>query len=199
MSNVLEFTDILKYSTSETGVKAVVSSSAMDSDGDVIAGWDFKKFKERPIMLADHAGYSIEAQIGIWKNLRIVGSGPDRQLLADGDYFTDGDESLPHIKMAKVAKDLANRGVAAFSIRGRATKGVVWGREKIQYASDVPDWVKELKPRAYVPEIRIVEISQVGIPANQDAVQRSAGGVETLEDYALREAIKSLNQVIRRY
>ena len=179
--------EILKYTAAEDGARidAVVSSRRKDSDGDVIGDWDLKSFKTHPVMLANHRN-DLTSQIGKWSNFRKDGD----ELIATAEYFTDGD--LPHNIMAQIAFDLAKRNAAAFSIRAQAKDNVViYGQERIQQAPDIPADVKKQRPQLYVPTAILREISQVALPANMDALQRSDDF--DLDDWILRMNLKNFN------
>jgi len=181
--------EILKYSAGEkeNTIDAVISSTRLDSDRHVIGDFDFEKFETHPVMLANHTN-SIQNQIGRWSGFRKKG----RELHATAEYFVDGE--LPHNIMAQIAFDLASRGSAAFSIRAIAKdRVVIWGKERIQNAPDVPTWAKKEKPDVFIPVAVLREVSQVALPANLDALQRAEDF--DIEDWLLRQ---ELNKFIAR-
>jgi len=129
-----------------------VSSSQVDRDGEVVLPEAFKKtipkFMKHPVLVASHNYSSLENQIGEWTKLKVEDngvSGKNRYYINEGNAQADW------------AFNLASKGVAAFSIGFMPKK---WH-----------DGEGEKEPRRTYDEIELLEISQVIIPSNRDAIQ----------------------------
>jgi len=129
-----------------------VSSGKTDRDGEIVEPQAFKKtlkeFMKHPVLVASHDYRDLTNQIGEWTKLKITDEGIEGK---PKYYVNAGNEQ------ADWAYYLASNGKAAYSI-GFMPK--VW---------DDGDGVKE--PRRTYKEIELLEISQVIIPSNRDAIQ----------------------------
>jgi hypothetical protein len=151
-------------------VDAVVSSEKVDRSGDVIRQdfWDLKNFRRHPVLLAGHDYRLLTSQIGEWKNVRIE----DKQLIGTAVYYVgQGNEQ------ADWGFQLAMSGKAAYSV------------------GFIPDMTKakRVKPKPYkdgeesssptsgweFSGQELLEVSQVTIPANSQALQRLYVAEET--------------------
>jgi len=128
-----------------------VSSGKADRDGEVIEPTAFKKtikeFMKHPVLVASHDYRDLTNQIGEWTKLKITDEGIEGK---PKYYVNAGNEQ------ADWAHYLASNGKAAYSI-GFIPK--LW---------DDGDGVKE--PRRTYKDIELLEISQVIIPSNRDAI-----------------------------
>ncbi len=135
-----------------------VSTASVDRDGEIVEPTAFKKtlpkFMKRPVLVSSHDYRDLTSQIGEWTKLKITDSGVEGK---PKYYINDGNEQ------ADWGFKLASRGMAAFSI-GFIPKEWVDG-----------DGVKE--PRRTYKEVELLEISQVIVPSNREAIQsiRSKG------------------------
>lgn len=142
-------------------VEAVVSSERPDRSGDIIrqGSWELRNFKKHPVLLAGHDYRLLTSQIGEWKNVRIEG----KELVGTAVYYTgQGNEQ------ADWGFQMAMKGKAAFSV------------------GFIPDMAKAQRVRPRYKEgeeaaasggwefngQELLEISQVTIPANPQALQR---------------------------
>jgi hypothetical protein len=144
-------------------VDAIVSSEKPDRSGDVIRQefWDLKNFRKHPVLLAGHDYRLLTSQIGEWTNVRIEG----KQLVGTAVYYVgQGNEQ------ADWGFQLAMSGKAAYSV------------------GFIPDMskAKRVKPKPYKDGDEdstfgagwefngqeLLEVSQVTIPANPQALQR---------------------------
>lgn len=150
-------------------ITAVVSTETRDRDGDIIrqAGWSFERFFQQPIMLAGHNYADLRAVIGEWSDMTVKG----KKTIGAGRYFLEDDGSD-----AQAAFRLAKRGLAAFSV------------------GFIPDMDKavELKGGGLFPNYEfngqeLLEVSQVTVPSNPDAVSRMKG-IHPVLDEVLEEA-----------
>jgi hypothetical protein len=151
-------------------VDAVVSSEKPDRSGDVIRQefWDLKNFRKHPVLLAGHDYRLLTSQIGEWTNVRIEG----KQLVGTAVYYIgQGNEQ------ADWGFQLAMSGKAAYSV------------------GFIPDMTKatRVKPKPYKDSDEdstfgagwefngqeLLEVSQVTIPANPQALQRLYAAKET--------------------
>ncbi len=144
--------------TGEINLFIPVSTDSVDRDGEVVEPMAFKKtipkFMKRPVLVASHDYKDLTNQIGEWTKLRIDGNGVEGR----PKYYVG--ENNPQ---ADWGFKLASKGMAAFSI-GFIPKEWVDG-----------DGVKE--PRRTYKEVELLEISQVIVPSNREAIQsiRSKG------------------------
>jgi len=129
-----------------------VSSDSVDRDGEVVEPMAFKKtlpkFMKRPVLVASHDYRDLTNQIGEWSRLKIEESGLNGK---PKYYINEGNEQ------ADWGFKLASKGMAAFSI-GFIPK--VW-----------EDGDGEKAPRRTYKEVELLEISQVIVPSNREAIQ----------------------------
>ena len=133
-----------------------MNTASIDRDGEIVEPRGDRKslptFMKRPILVSSHNYFDLRKQIGEFVKLRIT----DEGLMAKGIkyYANEGNEE------ADWAFNLASKGMAAFSI------GFIpqtW--EKIDEDKET-DW----QNRRYT-EWELLEISQVVVPSNRDAIQ----------------------------
>ena len=141
-----------------------VSTDSIDRDGEVVEPLAFKKtlpkFMKRPVLVASHDYRDLTNQIGEWSKLKIGDTGIDGK---PKYYINEGNEQ------ADWGFKLASKGMAAFSI-GFIPKVWVDG-----------DGVKE--PRRTYKEVELLEISQVIVPSNREAIQGiRSKGVDPITD-----------------
>ncbi len=135
-----------------------VSTASVDRDGEIVEPSAFKKtlpkFMKRPVLVSSHDYRDLTNQIGEWTKLKITDSGVEGK---PKYYINEGNEQ------ADWGFKLASKGMAAFSI-GFMPKEWVDG-----------DGVKE--PKRIYKEVELLEISQVIVPSNREAIQsiRSKG------------------------
>lgn len=141
--------EIKRVDSEKYEVDAVVSSESRDRDGDVIrsSGWDLSDFQKNPVLVADH-NYGIESQIGEWKDMEVRG----RKLRGTARYYVGEGNSK-----ADWAFNLAKHGRAAFS---------VGFQPDMDSAKQMDDGGIEFRNQS------LLEVSQVVIPANAEALQR---------------------------
>ena len=139
-------------------VTAVVSSKKVDRDNDVIVPEAFSKrlklYKEHPVLLSSHRYDSVLRQIGEATKIGVTESG----LEATFKYYTG--QGNPEADWAWV---LAKQGIAAFSIGFMAHE---W--------EDIKDKESGYTIGRKFTDVELMEISQVLIPSNRDALQNSA-------------------------
>lgn len=135
-----------------------VTSSEWDRDEEVVEPTSFKKtlpkFMKRPILVASHDYRELTSQIGEWLKFKIGDIGVEGK---PKYYINEGNEQ------ADWGFKLASKGMAAFSI-GFIPKVWIDG-----------DGIKE--PRRTYKEVELLEVSQVIVPSNREAIQsiRSKG------------------------
>lgn len=129
-----------------------VSSDSVDRDGEVVEPQAFKKtlpkFMKRPVLVSSHDYRDLTSQIGEWKRLRVTDDGLEGK---PQWYINEGNEQ------ADWGFNLASKGMAAFSIGFIPKK---W-----------TDGDGEKEPRRTYNEVELLEISQVIIPSNREAIQ----------------------------
>ena len=155
--------EIKSVNESKGEVDAVVSSEKPDRSGDVIRQefWDLKNFRKHPILLAGHDYRLLTSQIGEWRNVRIEG----KQLVGTAVYYINqGNEQ------ADWGFQLAMSGKAAYSV------GFIPDMTKAQ--SYKPKPMKDAEESSVIAGgwefngQELLEVSQVTIPANPQALQR---------------------------
>ena len=148
-------------------IEVVVSDESVDRDGDVIrqSHWDFEDFMKHPVLVASHDYRRLSAQIGEWEDVEVRGQrtyGKPKYYVGAGNPEADWGFAL------------AMRGKAAYSV------GFIPDMEK----------AKPMKPKNASGNFeflgqRLLEISQVVVPANPNALQlmqRSKGLHPEIDD-----------------
>lgn len=138
-------------------VEVIVSTENKDSDGDIILATAFnknmKRYKSNPVLLNSHNYRDVQNIIGKALNLK----SSEKGLKAVFEYLVGKGNPA-----ADWAFKLAESGIAAFSI-GFIGKDYEWIREKRE------DGTEFITGRKF-KEVELLEISQVTVPANKDAV-----------------------------
>lgn len=138
--------------TGEIEMMIPISSRQMDRDGEIIEPEAFKKtipkFMKHPVLVASHDYRDLTNQIGEWQKLKVEEDG----VSGKPKYYVNAGNA-----QADWAYYLASKGVAAFSV-GFIPKQWEDGKD-------------EKSPRRTYKEVELLEISQVIIPSNREAVQ----------------------------
>lgn len=140
-------------------VEVVVSTGAVDRHMESVLPEAFKKrlstYKAHPVLLSSHDYYDLRKQIGEATSVKVK----DDALIAKFKYYVgEGNQE------ADWAFNLASKKVAAYSI-GFIPHGYNDNQEN--YA----DAKKNGNPMRTYTDVELIEISQVLIPSNRDAVQ----------------------------
>lgn len=135
-------------------VEALISSETKDRDGEIIlrSAWvnGLGEYKKHPILLSSHSYWRLTDQIGKALEVRVEAEG----LVAKFQYFVG--QGNPE---ADWAFKLAQEGIAAYSVGFRAK-----------------DWVHgdpQQEIGRIFTDVELMEVSQVLIPSNPDALQRN--------------------------
>jgi hypothetical protein len=140
-------------------VEAVVSDESIDRYDEVIlaSAWEkhLENYKNHPVLLSSHNYGELTRQIGVAKSIGVENG----KLVASFKYFVG--EGNPE---ADWGFRLASKGLAAFSVGFIPVKFDNEGILKGTYG--------ENKPSKIYTEVELVEVSQVLVPANADALQR---------------------------
>jgi HK97 family phage prohead protease len=139
-----------------------MSVGTVDRDEELIVPTAYEKtipiFMKRPVLVSSHAYSDLRKQIGEFKEIKIKGKG----VFAKPKYYVDeGNEE------ADWGYNLALHNMAAYSVGFIPKK---W-----------TDGKSEKEPRRTYTEVELLEISQVVVPSNRDAIQglrSKAFGVE---------------------
>ncbi len=155
-----------------------VSTNSVDRDGEIVEPLAFKKtlpkFMKRPVLVSSHDYRDLTSQIGEWEKLKITENGLEGR---PRYYIGQGNEQ------ADWGFKLASKGMAAFSI-GFIPKEWVDG-----------DGVKE--PRRTYKEVELLEISQVIVPSNREAIQSiRSKGVDPITDKLMDDVDKVLDELV---
>ena len=134
-------------------IQAVVSTEAKDRQGDLIRqdGWDLKNFMAHPVLLSSHDYMSLRSVIGEWESMEVKG----KKLVGIAKYYIgQGNEE------ADWGFNLASKGRAAYSV------GFLPDMSKAKEL-DSDNWMGSFEFNGQ----ELLEVSQVSIPANPEALQ----------------------------
>ena len=144
-------------------VNAVVSDDSMDRYKESILASAYEKrlptYKSHPILLSSHQYDKLTCQIGLAENIYIQ----DNKLHADFKYFVgEGNDE------ADWGFKLAEKGIAAFSV------GFIphaFQDPPVPESEGAKDWPAGVRRR--YTDVELLEVSQVLVPANSNALQNS--------------------------
>lgn len=160
-------------------ITAIVSTESMDRDGDIIRQdyWDLDHFKAHPILLSSHNYRGLTNQIGEWTQMGVDG----KQLVGEAQYY---------IKSGNQEADwgflLASKGRAAFSVgfvpdMGKAKQIDAHGNLSYEFNGQ-----------------ELLEVSQVTVPSNADALQSLKGvGLHPEIDLLVTEMLGDFGEEIK--
>ena len=137
-------------------ISAVVSTEAVDRDGDIIRqeNWDLSHFKTHPILLSSHNYRGLTNQIGEWIRMEVN----EDRLVGEAQYYiAEGN------KEADWGFVLASKGRAAFSV------GFVPDMSKAKQIDSNGNLSYEFHGQ------ELLEVSQVTVPSNAEALQSLKG------------------------
>ena len=160
-------------------ISAIVSTESVDRDGDIIrqANWDLAHFKAHPILLSSHNYRGLTNQIGEWTDMRIEG----KQMVGDALYYIN--QGNPEADWAFV---LASKGRAAFSV------GFVPDMAQAKTIESHGNMAYEFQGQ------ELLEVSQVTVPSNADALQSLKGiGLHPEMDTLVTEVLGDFDNEIR--
>lgn len=165
--------------TEKFTVDATVSDESLDRYREVILAdaWTkgLKQYKAHPVLLSSHKYSDLTAQIGVGERIKVENA----ELVTRFKYFVG--EGNPQ---ADWGFKLAEKGLAAFSV-GFIPKSEMTEEELAEYSKGRKD-----APRRVYKEVELLEISQVLIPANANALQK---GVED-EDPVVRDLAEAIRK-----
>ena len=144
-------------------VNAIVSDDSMDRYKESILASAYEKrlptYKSHPILLSSHQYDKLTCQIGLAENIYIQ----DNKLHADFKYFVgEGNDE------ADWGFKLAEKGIAAFSV------GFIphaFQDPPVPESEGAKDWPAGVRRR--YTDVELLEVSQVLVPANSNALQNS--------------------------
>ena len=142
-------------------VTAVVSTETRARDGDVIqaTAWDLANFEKHPVLISGHNYGSLQSQIGEWTDMRI--DRKERELVGTAQYYLGSGN-----REAEAGFQLAKRGRAAYSV------GFI---PDFSTAVEMKDSTHPFGLTNYeFKRAELLEVSQVTIPADPNALQRIA-------------------------
>ena len=151
--------------------EAIISTETIDRHKEVVKadGIEIETYMKHPVLLSSHRYDDLRKQIGIVKELRRQG----KKWIAKYQYFVgEGNEE------ADWAYKLAQKGVAAFSI-GFIPKEYEDGDGEV---------------RTIYTKSELIEISQVVVPANPEALQKSLKSEDEIE----KEIAKAIEEEIEK-
>lgn len=149
-----------------------MSVGTVDRDEELIVPTAYEKtipiFMKRPVLVSSHAYSDLRKQIGEFKEIKIKGKG----VFAKPKYYVDeGNEE------ADWGYNLALHNMAAYSVGFIPKK---W-----------TDGKSEKEPRRTYTEVELLEISQVVVPSNRDAIQGLKAKAVGVEAALLDEVLES--------
>ena len=135
-------------------IHAIVSTEAKDRHGDIVRqdGWDLKHFMNHPVLLSSHDYQTLKSQIGKWEEMQVRGKrleGVARYYVGEGNDEADW------------AFNLATKGDAAYSV------GFNPDMHKAKEIKSDDEWSSAWEFNGQ----ELLEVSQVTVPANADALQ----------------------------
>ncbi len=142
---------------SEGRIQAVVSTESTDREGDIIrqGAWDLGAFQRHPVLVASHNYRDLRSQIGEWTAMGVKG----KRLVGEAQYYIgQGNDQ------ADWAWNLATRGKAAYSV------GFIPDLDKAKPIGEGDGWSQPMEFNGQ----ELLEVSQVVVPANADALQLMA-------------------------
>lgn len=159
----------------EFTVTAVVSTDAVDRDGEVVTpeaiGKRVAQYLEHPVLLSSHRHDDLMKQIGMAEDVKVG----EKSVVAKFKYFVGQGNAE-----ADWAFKLAQNGIAAYSIGFMAHK---WEDK----SGDDGIW------RVY-RDVELVEISQVLVPSNRDALSARLASTDHVEKELVEMAIKTFDK-----
>lgn len=168
-------------------IKAVVSTEAIDRDGEVILskawGNTIGEFMKHPVLLSSHDYNDLTKQLGEWVDLKVTDNG----LEGTAKYYINKGNAE-----ADWGYELAKRGQAAFSVGFMSKDYVEGGTTQNGY-----------DPKRTYTDVELLEISQVSVPSNREALveMRSKGINKIAEEIAneiLSKEVPSVPSYIRK-
>ena len=138
-----------------------------------------KEFMKHPVLLSSHAYRGLMNQLGVFESIKIDNEA--KEVIAKPKWFVN--EGNPE---ADWGWKLAEKGVAAFSIGFIPKKAITYDEEA--RAKNGGIW-RDFE------EIELLEVSQVLIPANPSALQKSFG--DTKDDLFLSELSAKILEVFK--
>ena len=142
-------------------VTAVVSTETRARDGDVIraTAWDLDNFQKHPVLISGHNYGSLQSQIGEWIDMKIDRKA--KELVGKAHYYLGSGN-----REAEAGFELAKRGRAAYSV------GFI---PDFSTAVEMKDSTHPFGLTNYeFKSAELLEVSQVTIPADPNALQRIA-------------------------
>ncbi len=149
--------------TGEVDLFIPMSTGAKDRVNEVILPEAFRKtlkdFRKRPVMLSSHNYNDLRKQIGEFTSIRVSTDG----LMAKPKYYiNEGNEE------ADWGFKLAQKGMAAFSV---GFIPLEWDDNQESTASEPGKVDTKAPPLRVYKLVELLEISQVCVPANREAIQ----------------------------
>ena len=166
-------------------ITAVVSTESVDRDGDIIRQgyWDLNHFKAHPILRSSHNYRGLQNQIGEWTSMDVK----DGKLTGEAKYYFK--EGNPE---ADWGFKLASKGRAAFSV------GFVPDMSKAKQIDSNGNLSYEFMGQ------ELLEVSQVTVPSNADALQSFKGMglhpdleaivTEVMDDMDVKEQVSEITE-----
>lgn len=169
-------------------IRAVVSTESVDRDGEVILakawGSTIRDFLKHPVLISSHDYNDLTKQLGEWVSLKVT----DKGLEGIAKYYINMGN-----KEADWGYELAKKGKSAYSVGFMSKDYVDGGTTQNGY-----------EPKRTYTDVELLEISQVTVPSNRDALvtMRSKGAFtevqNELADEILSKEVPNVPSYIRK-
>tara|TARA_R110002020_G_scaffold138674_7_gene309155 strand:+ start:474 stop:1391 length:918 start_codon:yes stop_codon:yes gene_type:complete len=162
-------------------IKAIVSTEAVDRDGEVILskawGSTINDFMEHPVLISSHDYNDLTKQLGEWVSLKVTPNGLEgiaKYYINKGNLEADW------------GYELAKRGQSAYSVGFMSKDYVDGGTTQNGY-----------EPKRTYTDVELLEISQVSVPSNREAlVTMRNKGIDPIADEIAKEILNEKAPVI---
>jgi len=183
--------ELKNVNVKDNTAEMIVSTQSLDRMGDVVLLSAWKKglshFKKHPVLLSSHNYGNLTNQIGMISGIGITEEG----LNAKMQYFVgEGNQQ------ADWGWKLVEKGIAAYSV-GFKSHSMSYG-DQIETDEEIPSEIKKLKPQRVFKDVELLEISQVLVPANAEAVQNALKsddmGMRTVAAGIIQKGLIEINE-----
>ena len=162
-------------------IKAVVSTEAIDRDGEVILskawGNTLGEFMKHPVLLSSHDYNDLTKQLGEWVSLKVT----DEGLEGIAKYYINKGNAE-----ADWGYELAKNGQSAYSVGFMCKDFVEGGTTQ-----------NGKEPNRTYTEVELLEISQVSVPSNRESlVTMRSKGIDPIADEIAKEILKDKAPVL---
>jgi HK97 family phage prohead protease len=157
-------------------IKAIVSTEAVDRDGEVILskawGNTIEEFMKHPVLLSSHDYNDLTKQLGEWVELKVTEKG----LEGIAKYYINKGNAE-----ADWGYELAKRGKSAYSVGFMSNDFLEGGTNQNGF-----------DPKRTYTDVELLEISQVSVPSNRESlVEMRSKGIDRIAEEIAGEIFKA--------